>query len=92
MSPIKKRPADAKQSPGELIKAARMRAGLTEREMVRRLGTDQVTYKAYENNIVKPASSVLLRITHLLDIDSKEIEDAYVRYWQEQKYLSMANS
>ena len=91
MYPLEKQLEASAHSPGELISQARKRAGLTEREMVRRLGTDQVTYKAYENNIVKPASSVLLRITHLLDIDSKEIEDAYVRYWQEQKYLSRAN-
>ena len=83
MCPLKKPPEAARESPGKLISAARKRAGLTESEMAKKLGTDKVTYRAYEKDIVKPPSPVLVRIAHLLNIDPKEIQDAYARYWQE---------
>ena len=83
MCPLEKLSENARQSPGELISEARKRAGLTESEMAKKLDTDQVTYRVYEKNIVEPPSPVLYRIAHLLNIDPKEIQDAYARYWQE---------
>ncbi len=83
MCPLKKRSEDARQSPGELISEARKRAGLTESEMAKKLDTDKVTYRAYEENIVEPPSSVKYRIAHLLGVNPKEIQDAYARYWKE---------
>ena len=66
-----------------MISEARKRAGLTQVEIARKLDTDQVTYKAFEKNIVEPPSSVLRRIAHLLNIDPKEIQDTYTRYRKE---------
>ena len=82
MYPIEKRPEDARQSPGELIREARKRAGLTLREMAKKLDTDEATCRAYEKHIVKPPPSALYKIAHLLNIDPKEIPDAYTRYSQ----------
>ena len=82
MCPLEKRSGDARQSPGELIIEARKRAGLTESEMARKLELDEVTYRAYEKDIVEPPPSALRRIAHLLSIDPKEIPHAYARYSQ----------
>lgn len=77
------RAGDANQSPGELISTARKRAGLTQSEMAKKLGTDEVTWRAYEKNIVEPSLSVLHRIARILNIDAKEIQDAYARHFEE---------
>ena len=84
MCALAKRREDARQSPGELISQARKRVGLTESEMAKKLGTNVITCRAYEKNIAEPSSSVLYRIAQLLNIDLKEIQDAYTRYWQAQ--------
>ena len=83
MCPLEKRPEDVRHSPGGLISAARKRAGLTESEMAKEFGTNEVRFRAYEKNVVEPPSSVLFKIAHLLDIDPKEIKDAYARYSEE---------
>ena len=80
MNPIGKRSEDAGRSQGEWMIEARKRAGLTEREMARKLNLAEVKYRVYEKDIVQPPPLVLHRIAHLLNINLEEIPDAGARY------------
>ncbi|MDO4901472.1 helix-turn-helix transcriptional regulator [Actinomyces sp.] len=52
----------------ELVYAARTRAGLTQTELARRMGTQQSVISAVENGGQVPSVSTLLRIAHALDL------------------------
>ncbi|MGL5857001.1 MAG: helix-turn-helix domain-containing protein [Angustibacter sp.] len=59
---------EARLQLAELVYAARKRAGLTQTELARRMGTKQSVISAIENGGQVPSVSMLRRIAHALDL------------------------
>ena len=59
---------EARLQLAELVYAARTRAGLTQTELARRMGTQQSVISAVENGGQVPSVSPLWRIAHALDL------------------------
>ena len=60
--------AEARLQLAELVYAARTRAGLTQTELARRMGTQQSVISAVENGGQVPSVSTLWRIARALDL------------------------
>jgi ribosome-binding protein aMBF1 (putative translation factor) len=60
---------EARLQLAELVYAARTRAGLTQTELARRMGTKQSVISAIENGGQVPSVSMLWRIAHALDLN-----------------------
>jgi transcriptional regulator with XRE-family HTH domain len=67
---------------GEYLRAARMEAGLSMRELARRVSVDPAHLSRLENNGMKASAQLLQRIAEVLEIDSGELLE-YIGVHQE---------
>lgn len=58
---------------GQLIKAERKKAGLTQRELGQRIGVTYQTIAQWENDLRNPKYETLLKIANALDIDVMQL-------------------
>jgi transcriptional regulator with XRE-family HTH domain len=74
---------------GNLIKQARLTAGLSQRELARRAGTSQATLSAYERGEKSPSVDTLARVVRSAGLDLRisiaeaETHDAWVTRYEE---------
>lgn len=61
---------EARLQLAEFVYAARTRAGLTQTELARRMGTQQSVISAVENGGQVPSFSTLWRIAHALNLEA----------------------
>ena len=64
---------------GELIKDARKKAGLTQKELGEKLGISYQTIAQWENNLRNPKQETLQRIANALNISSRVNNGEYLQ-------------
>jgi transcriptional regulator with XRE-family HTH domain len=62
---------------GNFIKERRLKMGLTQEDVSKRLGISQVAYGRYELGIREPKFSLIMKISEVLDFKPGEFFDNY---------------
>lgn len=61
------------KTPGEILKEARLKKGLTQDELAKKAGLGKNTYPKIERGISKPDSSSIKKLLKVLDIRPSDI-------------------
>lgn len=61
------------KTPGQILKEARLKKGLTQVEVAKKAGMGENTYPKIERGVSKPSPESIKRLMKVLDIDSSKL-------------------
>jgi transcriptional regulator with XRE-family HTH domain len=79
------------KTPGDKIKACRIKAGYSKRALAERAGIDETTIFRYENNQLQHSRQILDKIAIVLNVCPNELYDDYLKFISGDYGISIKN-